>query len=424
MNKIYLRILILASLVSIVGCRNQAISTENLADKEISTSSATYWSEFFDAYWEAMNQSYVFWKYDNTDWDKIKTNYAPIFSDLDSWRMESNSDYYQRSALLSHNQDSLLFKGDSTALMYLNSITTGLLDHHYSLAIKDLGCFLDGGGDEVSSRDYYSDRSGFTEGLLTSYYDGLDDGSITDEAYGEYESEDGDIMLISYCLNGDIAYLYVSKYGISDAESDPIDPDDDTLEDVLDNFEDIVRGTPDLKGVILDVRCNTGGTNDDLDEVFGRFIADGEILEFGYSQHKAGPGRLDYTQVTPVSLKGSSDEATLDFPIVVLADIGSVSLAEITCVVARAFSAQSIVVGERTFGGTCSLMSDIYLAGGVIENDNMRIYTSSGLFYDLDMNFYEGVGITPDIEVFYDPTWVDTGIDSQKQAAVDYLNGL
>lgn len=424
-------ILAIVTLSTFGGCRKDSPVSLQAEDRYVYTSSSSYWEQVFDDYWEVMNQSYVFWMEEELDWDQIYGEYHPQFVALDEMRASESDRYDATSRLYSDTFNSYLCYGDSLGVATFKAITSQLSDYHYDLTLDDVGCTIVGAWSEYYERDYYHmfDYSGFNSGVQKTIAAGIADGSITDYCAGTYVDSSGEasnpMSLYSYRQDGDIAYFRLSSWNICASYNTPVYRGENNLSEVLENFYDIVRNTPDLKGAIIDVRNNAGGYNYDLNYVLGEFINVDDKLFVGYTRHKSGPNRLDYTSYVPSYLYGSSEEESIRFPIAVLADINSCSMSEQLCFAADAFSEDSIVVGERTFGATCSLCDEMYLSGGVASNSNFTITTASALcYYGEDKVFYEGIGVTPDIEVFYDTNWGATTTDTQKQTAIDYLKSL
>ncbi|MFR9621011.1 MAG: S41 family peptidase [Rikenellaceae bacterium] len=430
---------LLLTVAMFAACRKESPEVVHPSENSYTIYTENYWSNLFDNYWSAMSQSYCFWRYESLDWDAIYDEYIVKFAECDALCMGEPDEYFvESSGLLNLSGDTICY-GDSIAIMQFVDIVHQLTDYHYILTLHDVDVSIGSRARvEVYSRDYYHAYNdvGMSAGLNHIEDFERSTGRITDYMSGEYLVDEGmgeNLNMVSYLIDGSIPYLYFSSFAICSWEENeenpgfdiPIDPSDDLKSEVLDNFESLVRNTPNMKGAIIDLRANGGGYNLDLDIVLGRFVNENEALHFGYTQHKSGPNRYDYTESVPCYINGTSQEESYLFPIVILADLWSVSMAEFTTIASRSFSDRSIMVGERTFGAISSLCADIYTAGGIIETDNFEIYTASCLFYDIDMNFYEGVGVTPDIEVlFEESTWGTTTTDRQKEVAIDYIKGL
>ena len=183
-----------------------------------------------------------------------------------------------------------------------------------------------------------------------------------------------------------------------------------------------------LKGVIIDVRNNGGGNTNDYQYVLGALLPSGGH-QVASARFKTGVGRYDYSPITPQMMKTFSDEhATITEPIVVMANCHSVSMAEVTCLGAKQVD-NARVVGMRTHGGMCLLMSDpsfysINYASSVgIQNQTSFYgYIPADVTITNQGGILEGVGVTPDIEVQLDQQLLQTsGRDSQLERALQYI---
>ncbi|MBO4249747.1 MAG: hypothetical protein J5884_00670 [Paludibacteraceae bacterium] len=184
-----------------------------------------------------------------------------------------------------------------------------------------------------------------------------------------------------------------------------------------------------LKGVIIDVRSNTGGYNNDFQFALGALLPSG-----GFSGHmertKAGTGRYDFAPMTPFTFNTYKEEHVVisEEPIVVLANGFSVSMAEMTSLSTKSI-ANARLVGMRTWGGLCSLVtdpafySDAYSGSFGVKNQT-PFYAYLPQFVSIlpELGILEGTGVTPDIEVAFDQSlYESTGRDNQFERAVQYI---
>ena len=181
---------------------------------------------------------------------------------------------------------------------------------------------------------------------------------------------------------------------------------------------------PTVEGVIIDVRHNIGGNLSDLPIVLGKFVDEEKMLF--YTRQKNGPGRLDYTPWTPEVLKPTERSRDLDVPIVVMADMNSISMAEMTTLAVLGLP-KGCFIGERTHGGTGTIAADNiafdqFYGGYFNINDILEVYTTMTMMKDLDGVNHEGVGISPTIEAPFDGVNLLQGIDTQLERAVEYIH--
>ena len=127
--------------ICITSCQDDNLDVLNPNDQKIFLN----WSHVFESYWDGMNYSYAFWDIDPTDWDEVYREYSPKFDGLEFG-----------------------VKEDSIAAANLfEEICSNLIDHHYTLALKDgngkVWKKISPGKIEVQSRDYYHDKYSFED---------------------------------------------------------------------------------------------------------------------------------------------------------------------------------------------------------------------------------------------------------------------
>lgn len=191
----------------------------------------------------------------------------------------------------------------------------------------------------------------------------------------------------------------------------------------------------DLGGVIIDVRNNGGGLVEDYKYVLGALLPSG-----GYTpckvRFKNGSGRYDFAPLIPLTLATYEGEHAVisQEPIVVMANIRSVSMAENTSWSVKTLP-NGALVGTRTFGGLSMLntepqrYSDTYSGAFGVRNTTAiwGFVPKFVAMYDLEKNGeyrpLEGIGITPTKEVTFDlASYQKDGTDNQLEAAIRYIN--
>ena len=200
MSKIKINIWILATLLALLtACRDEAddvIQPGILEGKDTLT-------EQFDIIWSGINQNYVFWEIDPTDWDAVYTQYRPRFEELDKKDTVPTADLQK---------------------LY-EEVCGTLIDHHMNIRLKNLKpapgdqtdiVSVHPGAMEVLQReDFFLDipREGFQV-----YRDKLKAaGRITnDYEFVNNNPEANFDHLFTYVIDNDILYLrslrnYVSR---------------------------------------------------------------------------------------------------------------------------------------------------------------------------------------------------------------------
>jgi len=384
------------------------------------------------ALWEAINQSYVFWDIDTTDWDARYMRFQQVGADLERRRLEAHG--------------SFRFSDEDKQL--LASLFDGLLDHHLAVAIvnPDLQYGQTGYATSVSpGKTEVKKRTGYHRAFSVAEYvpalksmakqKTISVDSLL-SASTPYVSGWG-VMQVSSCLiDSGIPYLHMSSYNINAY----LNQGNATTRRAVENFFSQIKRlkkSGKLKGVILDNRGNGGGYLSDLTYVLGLFISDRKTVML--TRTKSGLGKYDYgewiTQYITPNEESNYYVGELDVPYVVLLDCYSISCAEMS---ASAISAlpTGYIIGERSFGGHGVLMTtntyeqNIYngpincgpedTAGHMVYTTNSccRIYNAHSKQYEI----LEGKGILPQLEVALDTMALkQKTADNQLLTAVRYI---
>lgn len=401
MKRIYIFALLLSLAAALPSCRKDAPELMNPGETEVSQMP----SQVFKAFWHGMNNSYGFWDIDPTDWDRVYDEYLPLFEALDEAEAETEEE-----------EEELL---GTMQTLYTQMCGT-LIDHHLSIAFfpgSEYEFAVSPGRLEIKTRDYFHDP--IIENIIPACIEeNKKAGRIEEFKQGRYEGDGSNMTAVSYKIDG-VIYLRFSGFVFYEAlQKDPGGP----VEQVLRNYQRMILETPDIKGVIIDVRDNGGGLLADTQEVFAPMI-DTDLL-IGYTRLKEGLGRFDYGPWVPCIVSPAENHRKVEAPIIVLANLYSVSMSELTCMAVSALP-NGCVVGERTYGGTGPLAGDYKLAySGAWNNNVVNIYGSTAVMKDARGKLHEGVGIVPHIEVLQTAeveAEMRSGVDPQLERALEYI---
>ncbi len=371
-------------LTTLVSSCHKEISTANQTG---STASGNF-SQVFEDFWTNMNNSYVFWSIDTTNWDRMHSIYSPLFTKLNLYDSADNI----------------------TAISYFKSMVDGLVDSHYTL--------FPGGGIIQPAHDRKLKNPQFIENIFQTapyspsvdgrfyYTDAIDSLYLSSKVVGiDTTSASQNVYAITGTIsNTNIQYFAFNKFALV-AE---YQGGSRKIKAVLDTFFNSLTSTS-VSGIIIDLRGNGGGDISDLNFLVGRFIS--SPLNIGYTRSKNGNGRLDYTPWAPAIVTPVAGSAAYTKPIVVLADGESVSMAEITTMALKQLP-NTTIVGDTTWGanGPLTINSDFnagsFNFGNVTTNIETgatsyygNAYTSSTMFKYIDGNIYEGKGFPPDYDI-------------------------
>lgn len=185
-----------------------------------------------------------------------------------------------------------------------------------------------------------------------------------------------------------------------------------------------------LRGVILDVRDNTGGYTRDLAKFAGALYK-GDRYCVAMKKMKNGTGRLDYTVPTPVYMDcwGTNTEDITE-PIAILTNAFSASCSEVTTASVKQHT-NGISIGMCTIGAGNMLMLDpstnssTGYAGCIGTSGVTPVFAYIPFIlatYNGGIGVIEGRGIQPDIEVRFDQDLNEaTGRDNQFERALTYI---
>lgn len=193
-------------------------------------------------------------------------------------------------------------------------------------------------------------------------------------------------------LEGNIGYIHISSFNT--------ELSDDTINVVLAHLKD-------TKGLIIDVRNNTGGDPSGASRL-ARHLTDKEVAT-GFERFKTGPGASEFSDNDAFNKPTSGETYTK--PIMVLTN-GLCFSATTTFIYQTNPLEHFTYIGSRTGGGSGSV-ADGFLANG------WKYSLSTSEFIDYEGRHLDD-GFEPDIEA-----WIDTTnmmIDEVLQRAIDELN--
>lgn len=430
MSKIKINIWILATLLALLtACRDEADDVIQPGMFEGGNSL----TEQFDIIWSGINQNYVFWEIDPTDWDAVYTQYRPRFEELDKKDTVPTADLQK---------------------LY-EEVCGTLIDHHMNIKVKNLKpapgdqtdiVSVHPGGMEVLQReDFFLDipRKGFQV-----YRDKLKEaGRITNDYEFVNDNPDAELdHLFTYVIDNDILYLRFSNFAIITQIPKANNSENTEAREMMEVYCEYMNQlvfNQEIKGVIVDVRNNGGGALWDMFTVLGPLLKeDIHVLD---TKTKMGLGRLDYGEWNPFNAQVTTQrqvgemldwdeelpetDCIGDRKLVLLTDNWSVSMSEMTAAAVKQLP-YATVIGQRTFGGLGPLTTKTHTSFSGqfgdrnLENTSYFVYTSTWMSRTHDGEQLEGIGITPDIPVKQDfERFTKQHIDDQLEYAINFLHG-
>ena len=190
-------------------------------------------------------------------------------------------------------------------------------------------------------------------------------------------------------LDGRIAYLSLNTFSETSSE------------DIHNALEELLAQNP--RGLIFDLRYNSGGYLDSAVAIASEFISEGVI-----AYEESGDGSREV-------FEASGDGIATEIPMVVLVNEWSASASEIVAGALQDHD-RAVLVGTTTFGkGTVQNWIPLTEDQGAVRITIARWLTP------LERNIHE-VGLTPDYEVPYSQEDVDAGTDVQLDRAIELLS--
>lgn len=396
---------------------------------ETSKMSYSTYAEQFDILWNNINTGYVFWDVDKTDWDEVYERYMPQFEALDL--------RYQSGKSVATKELQALY----------DEIMGGLIDHHMLVQLKNIHpvysnnsmttntITVNPADNEIIKRDYYHKEHYLLAAELQQFIKTVaskkdSDYKISYSGFETAQVEDSQVAVcyILFQLSDGryVPYLWQNSYRMSSIMSGLNNPQSKyhKAAQLIDKWKQAALQTNknQLAGIILDNRCNTGGSSADVNHVVAPFIK--QDLSVVYTRYKEGPGRLEHSVWSPMTIEPSTqnrDLAAENIPYVVLSNLYSISMGEITTYNVSQLPT-GYVIGERTYGATGPLLPgyiNMTYGGpfGDMQNENHYVYTSTYELQTHDGFVPEGIGFTPDKEVLTKTA----GVKGQLDAALKYI---
>jgi hypothetical protein len=377
----------------------------------------------FKAIWTAMNCNYPTWDYEEQNgmnWDDIYDDYLIKFRELDSRYDYNNPVPDSIIKVLYYEMFSPLHDGH--LYMYLKNIHTGkkipaTIMPQFSRNLRENNDIINEMMDLLlyhSTLRFFENNNELTE-------------TVKEEDY------------FYACFKDGIVYLGLPSFNLYQMfETRDIDEKSDRICKVWESWFNCIQmlhSNGSLKGIIIDVRNNTGGSALDYPYILGALIngnIDNKYQLIGYLREKNGIGRHDYSHPHPFSLPVyKKDHVHIEAPIVLLCNSLSASMSEITCLSAKQLK-NGYVIGTKTFGAFSPSWDDSYAvtySGDVgdptlAQGDTTYYFAPfyidmpSSAFLSQDKQVIEGSGILPDEIVHMDSI---SHKDAQLERALEYI---
>jgi carboxyl-terminal processing protease len=194
----------------------------------------------------------------------------------------------------------------------------------------------------------------------------------------------------SRMLDENIAYIYLATFGENSAQ------------DLINALTTLLAENP--RGLILDLRDNSGGYVDTAIEIVSQFLPNGTVMI-----EKLGTGEEIPFEVIPGGI-------ATEIPMVVLVNGGSASASEIAAGAIQDYE-RGLIVGTTTYGkGSVQNWIPLNNDQGAVKVTIARWLTPKG-------RLIHEVGLTPDHVVELTEEDIEAGVDPQLDKAIELLLG-
>ncbi|HHT9121205.1 MAG TPA: MXAN_5808 family serine peptidase, partial [Candidatus Hypogeohydataceae bacterium YC41] len=173
----------------------------------------------------------------------------------------------------------------------------------------------------------------------------------------------------SQLLEGNIGYIKIRSF------------QEDTVEDLDKNIQQLQKASTGLRGVILDMRNNSGGLLDQAVGVSDRFLEEGIIVV------TVGPGKRQ----RDVQRARYSEKDLTFCPMITIIDSGSASGSEIVAAALKE-NERALVIGDRSFGK--GSVQQLYELSGTSALKLTVAKYLTPLYRDI-----QTLGVTPDVNL-------------------------
>jgi hypothetical protein len=367
-------------------------------------------------FWQGVNLNYVFWDIEPVRlWDYMLELYLPEISALGAPTNDAN---------------------DGQFMEYLKKMSASLHDGHFRVQYKNYN--FSPQGDRVNARfsgidddtnpelifrqNVWRGNKNFAEDLIIPKY--LTGGGSSATLDGLCIAQGKiDITGVGY-----IAYFYFNGFYLSE-----ITAGHQLLKESIDEFRDNLY-KPECKGLIFDVRGNSGGRTADMEYLISPLLT--QKLHFANTRNKKNEGRLSYTPWIPYTVYPEKSIPNAGkIPVVALINDYSISCAELLALAVKVMP-HGYLVGTRTWGATGPRIGDDYpnalndggFTVGLSREGFLKVVQAGYQTRGKNFENYEGIGVEPHQYVpFSQNEFTNNGIydgngyDRQLEAAIDHI---
>ena len=201
-----------------------------------------------------------------------------------------------------------------------------------------------------------------------------------------------------YCRSADLGYIQLNGFG-----GMPIELFVKQLDDMVNEFAD-------LKGLIIDIRINGGGSPAYVNALVGRLTQVKRLV--GYGRTRIGKPKHDFTSWTPYHIAPQGKHQLIK-PTILLTSGATISAGD-HCALYLKELPYVKQIGENTNGIFSSMHGERLPNGWQVSLSNGQTVSSKRISY-------EGMGVPVDVEALHARSDMIAGNDPVLKKAIDYL---
>lgn len=166
-----------------------------------------------------------------------------------------------------------------------------------------------------------------------------------------------------------VIYLYISGFGdITVNGKTNLNP-----VTIADQFDELLNSFPSAKGLIIDVRDNSGGNTDNPDAILSRLITDRTLAS--YIRPKNGPNHQDFSKPTPQYIEPRAP--FYDKQVALLTNRASYSATNYFAEIMKTIPENVIVLGGKTGGGGGTPINKDLPNGWIVRLSSTQLLSST-----------------------------------------------
>ncbi|MFN0048824.1 MAG: S41 family peptidase [Cytophagales bacterium] len=336
----------------------------------------------FDAFWVGINDNYVFFPYDNVNWDDVYNAYRP--------KVTSGTSNDDLKDILLEMLSKLI---DGHSLIKIGASNYGTTDPDY----------------DIKHPRIYFDAIVFSTYIANNRYFNL---------FTYKEGKDTLVEFYTANLRKHPNTAYIRYFKFQNALEN--ESQNATFNAYLSQIE-----TENFDALILDLRSNGGGLATSFKNLVSKFVPSN--YTWGYSKFRLGRDRYEMTPFLEEKI-AFAGTTIYTKPLVILTDRYSFSGAELTVLALRNLPNVTII-GDTTGGAQGPIYPADAPNGGLDKDFTGNFKMPNGWIvqlaqkssFDSEKNIFEGTGIPPDRLAIQSQTLAANGIDNVLEAAIDFL---